>query len=140
MKLSFGDLAGLHLENLDWLDGLLLVLLAAETAAIVAGVVALARGRADARGPARWSRASIALGLLAVVLSVSGFGMHVVRGHVRVRELGANVTAADLTVDTVAGFTTVWTGLLIAAVGLAGGWILEWFVDGREGDPPADAA
>ena len=42
------------------------------------------------------------------------------------------VTPADLAIGERDSFLSLGFGLAISAVGLAGGWALEWILDGRE--------
>jgi hypothetical protein len=134
MKLSFWDMFRLHVENLDWLDVTLMLLLVLELAVIVVGVIAFVQRRTGATGPRRWSRVSIAIGLVAVVLAVAGLAMHHLRMLQAITELGWNVTPTDYTLNQMDEYLILMFGLLTAAVGLAGGWALEWLVDGREAE------
>ncbi len=133
MRLSFGDMIRLHLENLDGLDWAVLVLLAVELGLYAWGAVALARGWHGHEGLRRLSSAAISAGLVAVVLAVAGLAMHQLNQHWMIKEADSYyLGAAELATHQVEAFLALMFGLLIAAVGLVGGWTLEWFAERRE--------
>ena len=138
MKPTLADLAHLHLAHLDALSLAALAAGILAVASVLTGAYALVRARRTGDGFSassplrRMIGAATALGLLACVLAVADLAFHQWGMHQIVKTYGANVTPADLSAELTKGYIGLAFGLVIGAIGLAGGWALEWFADGLD--------
>jgi hypothetical protein len=134
MKLSFLDLARAHVSDLSAFDLLQLALLVLLLVAVVFGAFVLVRSRRREAGDLalarRLARAAVGLATVSALLAGAALAYHQVYGYLKLESLGPNVTPSDISGIQADAFLAFAAGLLIAAFGMLGGWVLEWFATG----------
>jgi hypothetical protein len=129
VNLTLGDMFRRWLADPGLPDVGALVLLGLTALTATAGVVEIVRRRPAAAH--RWSRATVALGILGLVAAAAALLLRVSAGSQAMSSLGANVTPADLTAIQAKVFLAAGFAVIAAGIGLLAGWVVEWLAERR---------